>query len=328
VRPLVVGLAGPTLSADERSLLKALDPAGAILFARNIASPAQVRALTDSLRDLTGRADTLILVDQEGGPVARLGPPEWPAFPGQRAFGALYDRAPITAIAAARANAEAAGRVLREAGITANAAPLLDLAHAGGHPAIGTRAFAADAGAAAALGGAVLDGLTAAGILGCIKHLPGQGRAAADSHDTLPAVVAQDAEMEEDLAPFRALAARAPMAMTAHVLFPAWDAERPATLSPRLIADVIRQRIGFAGLLISDDLTMGALAGPMAHRAAGALAAGCDLALIGHPEPRDLDALGAAVPPGAPLPGLAPPPPADLPPLAELLARRDALMAI
>lgn len=278
--PAIFGLSGEALTADERTFFRDADPAGFILFARNCRDRGQLRALTESLRDLAGRDDLPVLIDQEGGRVARLKPPEWPSFPAATRFGDLFDAAPISAIEAARANAEAAAILLAEVGITVNCAPVLDLAHAGAHEAIGDRAFAAEPMRVAALGRAVLEGLAAGGVAGVVKHMPGQGRARADSHFELPVVAASAEELADDLAPFRALA-DARIAMTGHVLYPAWDAERCATLSPVVIGEVIRGEIGFDGLLLSDDLTMHALDGSMAKRARAALAAGCDLALHG-----------------------------------------------
>lgn len=276
--PLIIGLAGPVLTDDERAFIRAAVPAGFILFGRNVVDPPQLRGLTDALRDLAGRDELPVLIDQEGRRVARLGPPHWPAFPAAARFGALYDLAPMSAIEAARANGEAIAVTLVEAGINVDCAPVLDLACPGAHAAIGDRAFAAEPMWVAALGRAMLDGLVAGGVAGIVKHIPGQGRARADSHAELPVIEADEAMLEADLAPFRALA-RAAFAMVAHLLYPAWDAERPASLSPVVIDEIIRGRVGFHGLLVSDDITMDALSGPLGGRAAAAHAAGCDLVL-------------------------------------------------
>jgi beta-N-acetylhexosaminidase len=273
-----LGLSGPALTDDERAFFRDADPAGFILFARNITGKAQLRALTDSLRGLSGRADLPILIDQEGGRVARLPAPEWPAFPAAWRFSELYDKAPMSAIEAARANGEALALTLAEAGINVDCLPVLDLRHEGGHDVIGDRALGAEPMRVAALGRATLDGLAAGGVCGVIKHIPGHGRARGDSHKELPVVDATEEELAADLAPFQALR-DAPMAMTAHLLYPAWDPDRPATLSPKIIADIIRTRIGFDGLLMSDDLAMEALTGTLAERARAAIAAGCDIAL-------------------------------------------------
>jgi beta-N-acetylhexosaminidase len=278
MRAAFLALSGPALTADERAFFRDADPAGFILFGRNVESKAQLRALTDSLRDLSGRADLPVLIDQEGGRVARLPCPEWPSFPAAWRFSELYDKAPISAIEAARANGEALALTLAEAGINVDCLPVLDLRHQGGHDVIGDRAFGAEPMRVAALGRATLDGLAAGGACGVIKHIPGHGRARADSHKILPVVDATEDELAADLAPFHALR-DAPMAMTAHLLYPAWDPERPATLSPTIIADIIRTRIGFEGLLMSDDLAMEALTGTLGERARAAIAAGCDIAL-------------------------------------------------
>jgi beta-N-acetylhexosaminidase len=277
--PAILGFAGLVLTSDERAFFKAADPAGYILFRRNVADPAQLRALTDALRDLSGRDDLAIMVDQEGGRVTRLAPPAFPAFPAQGCFAALYEKAPISAIEAARVNAQALAVTLARAGINVDLLPVLDIRLEGAHDIVGDRALGAEPMQVAALGRAVLDGLEAGGAIGVVKHMPGHGRARTDSHKELPVVDASAAELETDIAPFRSLAG-APMAMTAHVLYPAWDAERAATVSPTVIAEVIRGEIGFHGLLMSDDLAMEALCGSYAERASAALAAGCDLALF------------------------------------------------
>jgi len=294
ILPAVFGLSGTALSAGERALFREADPAGYILFARNCADPEQVRALTGELRDLAGR-EILVMADQEGGRVARLKPPHWPAFPPAGAFASLYARAPMSAIEAARANAEAMGIVLREAGITMNCAPVLDLRHEGAHDIVGDRAFGAEPMQVAALGRAVLDGLAAAGVAGCIKHMPGHGRGPVDSHWVLPVVDATREALEADLAPFRALAARAPAGMVAHILYTALDPERPASVSPQVIAGTVRGDIGFAGLLLSDDIAMKALTGTPAETARAVVAAGCDLALHCSGELAAMEAVAAAL---------------------------------
>jgi len=276
--PAIFGLSGPVLTDDEAAFFAEAKPAGYILFKRNCVDRGQLRALTDALRALEGRDDVAILIDQEGGRVARMQPPEWLAFPPGAAFDALYDIAPISAMEAARVNAQALGLMLAEVGITVDCLPLLDVRTPQTHPAIGDRALGSDPLRVASLGRAVLDGLRSGGVVGVVKHMPGQGRAAVDSHYSLPVVDVDDATLEQDLQPFRQLNG-APMGMTGHIMFPAWDAERCATLSPVIIADVIRGRIGFDGFLMSDDLDMQALQGDVPSRAAGAVAAGCDVAL-------------------------------------------------
>jgi len=297
--PAIFGLTGETPTADERAFFAEASPAGYILFGRNCADRAQLRRLTDALRALSGRADVPILIDQEGGRIARLGPPEWPAFPAAARFGALYRKAPISAIEAARVNALAIAILLAEAGINVDCAPVLDRLCEGAHGIIGDRALGAEPMQVAALGRAVLEGFEAGGVCGVIKHVPGHGRAAADSHCELPVVDADEAELIEDIAPFAALA-DAPMAMTAHLLYPAWDGELPATISPTVIGEVIRGRIGFDGLLMSDDIAMAALSGPFAGRAKAAIAAGCDLVLFGAGRIKDNVEIAAALPPASP----------------------------
>lgn len=278
MKPVIFGLSGPILTEDEKCLFREVDPAGYILFKRNIADRHQLRALTDALRELHGRDDILISIDQEGGRVARMKAPVWPEFPAGAVFDSLYDIAPMTAIEAARSNAEAIALVLGEVGINVDCLPLLDVRVPETHPAIGDRALGSDPVRVAALGRAILDGLAAGGVVGIVKHMPGQGRAVVDSHHELPHVHASDAELELDLAPFRTLNS-APMGMTAHVVYDVWDAKRCATMSPTIIKDIIRGRVGFDGLLISDDLDMNALSGDVPSRAAHCVAAGCDIAL-------------------------------------------------
>jgi beta-N-acetylhexosaminidase len=276
--PLILGLSGETITDDERALFREADPAGFILFKRNVANRAQLRALTDDLRALSGRADVPILIDQEGGRVARMQPPEWPAFPPGALFDRLYDIAPVSAIEAARVNALAIALTLTEVGINVDCLPLLDVRQPGAHDIIGDRALGTEPMRVAALGRAVIEGLREGGVVGVVKHIPGHGRAMADSHVELPVVDADEGALETDLEPFIKLKG-APMAMTAHVVYTAWDADECASLSPRVIGDIIRGRIGFDGLLMSDDLGMHALTGDFGARAAGVIAAGCDVAL-------------------------------------------------
>jgi beta-N-acetylhexosaminidase len=278
MKPVIFGTSGHALTSDERAFFKEADPLGYILFKRNCGDVAQMKALTDSLRDLSGRADLPILIDQEGGRVARMVPPEWPAFPAGAAFDALYDIAPISAIEAARANAQALAMMLAEVGVTVNCAPLLDVRQAEVTPAIGDRAFGGDPMRVAALGQAMLEGMRRGGVVGVVKHMPGHGRALVDSHYDLPRVTADGDALEVDLEPFTRLN-DAPMGMTCHVVFDAWDSQRPATLSSRVIAEIIRGRIGFDGLLMTDDIDMKALSGTAGEKASQALAAGCDVVL-------------------------------------------------
>lgn len=277
--PAIFGLSGLVLTDAERRFFREVDPAGYILFGRNIESPAQVRALTDELRAIHGREHLLITIDQEGGRVRRMKDPVWPYYPPGGAFDRLYDVAPASAIEAARVNAQAMGMDLAEAGITMTHAPVLDVRQPGAHDVIGDRALGSEPKQVAALGSAVLDGLARAGVAGTIKHMPGHGRSMVDTHKELPTVTATVEELEWDLAPFRQLAPLAPSGMTGHLVFTAWDGANPATLSPTVIKQVIRGSIGFDGLLFTDDLDMEALTGTVPERAARAIAAGCDLAL-------------------------------------------------
>lgn len=310
MKPVIFGLSGDRVTDEERAFFRDADPAGYILFKRNIVDRAQLRALTDDLRALSGRDDLAILIDQEGGRVSRMQPPIWPAFPPGGAFDALYDKAPMSAIEAARANAEAIGLTLSEVGITVDCLPLLDVRVPETHDAIGDRAFGSEPLRVAALGRAVIDGLRAGGVVGIVKHMPGQGRAVVDSHHELPTVTASDAELAQDLAPFAALK-DAPMGMTGHIVFEAWDRDRCATMSPTVITDIIRGRIGFTGLLMSDDLDMKALKGDVPQRAADCVAAGCDVALNCWGRFDEMMAIAALLP--------------DITPAAR--ARLDAAMA-
>jgi beta-N-acetylhexosaminidase len=279
VTAAIVGIAGPVLGENERRLFRERDPWGFILFARNCADPDQVRALVRDLRATVDRADAPVLIDQEGGRVARLGPPHWPARPPARRLGELAEHDPQTGSEAAWLHARLIAADLTPLGISVVCAPVLDLVLPGQTRAIGDRALAADPELVALLGQAMIDGFLAGGVLPVIKHLPGHGRARRDSHVGLPRVGAAVAELAHaDWLPFRACRA-APFAMTAHVLYPALDPARPATLSPAIIETVIRGEIGFAGALLSDDLNMGALCGSLGERTAAARAAGCDLAL-------------------------------------------------
>ncbi len=329
----IYGLAGEALTQDERDFFRDADPAGYILFARNVADKAQLRALTDALRELSGRDDLPILIDQEGGRVARMRPPVWPDFPNAGVFADLYRHAPATAIEATRWNAQAIGAVLHEAGVNVNCLPLLDVRQPGASDIIGDRALGTDPMQVAALGRAVLDGMAASGVVGVVKHMPGHGRALVDSHKELPVVDAPEDALEIDLEPFVTLH-NAPMGMTAHVVYTAWDDERCGSLSPLVIEAIIRGRIGFDGLLMSDDLGMHALSGSFEDRARGVLEAGCDLALHCSGDMNEMVSLARGL--GAlsdkararleramsTVAGRAP-----AAPVAELAARRDALIA-
>ena len=331
--PVIYGLSAPTLTDAERGFFREADPLGYILFGRNVVDRRQLRALTDALRDLSGRDDLPVLIDQEGGPVARMRPPEWPEFPAGTAFDRLYDRAPSSAIAAARANGAALGAMLADVGITVDCHPILDVAVESATPAVASRVFGREPLRVAALGRATLEGLADAGVVGVIKHMPGHGRAVVDSHHELPRVAASADALEADIAPFRTLAARATMGMTAHVVYDVWDADRPATLSPSVIRDVIRGAIAFDGLLMTDDIDMKALSGPAGDKAAAAIAAGCDVVLDCWARMDEMQQIAGR------LSGIAPESRARLDramaarnagaiDLAESLATRDALLAL
>jgi beta-N-acetylhexosaminidase len=295
----IYGFEGLELTADERSFFRDAEPAGFILFRRNCDNPDQLLRLTDSLRDLTGRPDLPILIDQEGGRVARMRPPAWPAFPAAERFAQLYALAPSSAIEAARSNARAIALSLRASGINVNALPLLDVRQEGASDIIGDRALGSEPMQVAALGRVVLEGLASAGVVGIVKHMPGHGRALVDSHKELPVVTADAETLETDLEPFERLRS-APMGMTAHVVYDAWDRDRPASLSPIVIGDIIRGRIGFDGFLMSDDLGMEALQGGFGSRAAGVIAAGCDVALHCSGKMDEVVAVAGAAPALAP----------------------------
>lgn len=331
--PAIFGLSGPALTDGERSLFHACDPAGFILFARNIETPGQVAALTASLRDVLGR-EVAILIDQEGGRIARLRPPHWPEFPAAQAFAPLYELAPMSALEACRQNGRALAALLRAVGINVDCLPVLDVPQPDGHAIIGDRAYGTDPIRVAAMGGATLGGLREGGVEGVIKHLPGHGRARADSHLELPVVDAsREALAQTDFAAFASLARKARTGMTAHVVYAAYDAARCASLSPTIISDVIRGEIGFDGLLMSDDLGMKALTGTMAERAVGVIAAGCDLALDCWGNLAEMEAAAAVLPPiteaaaarlARALEGLDVP----APDYAKAAAHRDALLAL
>lgn len=279
VRAFIAGCAGLSLTPDEEELFAGFQPWALILFARNIADAAQIRALTARFRLVVGRADAPVLVDQEGGRVQRVRPPLADRHVPAAVYGRGFACDPAAAVKAARLGAMLIGAELLDLGITVDCLPVLDLRIEGADAVVGDRAYSSDPGVVAALGRAAADGLTQSGVLPVIKHIPGHGRAGADSHKELPRVDTPRAVLEAtDFVPFRALA-DAPLAMTAHVLYESLDAERCATVSPRIVAEVIRGALGFDGALMSDDLSMHALGGTLADRATAALDAGCDLVL-------------------------------------------------
>ena len=296
---MILGCSGPVLEGTERRFFADADPLGFILFARNCVDPGQLRALIGALRESVGRDDAPVLIDQEGGRVARLKPPHWRAAPAARRFADLARRDAPAAAEAARLNARMVAAELDEIGITVNCVPVLDVAQPGGHPVIGDRAHGDTPEQVAALGRAVSEGVLDGGLLPVIKHIPGHGRANVDSHDELPEVTAGRDELEAvDWAPFRALRAM-PWAMTGHVVYRALDASRPATTSAEVIEEVIRGAIGFDGVLVTDDLSMKALKDGPGPSAAAALAAGCDLALHCNGVMTEMEAVARAVGPCA-----------------------------
>jgi beta-N-acetylhexosaminidase len=291
----IYGLEGFELTDGERDFFRDAEPAGFILFKRNCENQDQLLRLTDALRDLSGRADVPILMDQEGGRVARMKPPEWPAFPPAGDFAKLYLAAPSSAIEAVRSNARALALMLRSVGVNVDALPLLDVRQEGASDIIGDRALGSEPMQVAALGRAVLDGLASAGVVGIVKHMPGHGRALVDSHKELPIVTADAELLNIDLEPFERLSG-APMGMTAHVVYTAWDPDHPASMSAKVIGEIIRGRIGFDGFLMSDDIGMEALQGDFGSRAAGVVAAGNDAALHCSGVMDEMVAVAAAVP--------------------------------
>jgi beta-N-acetylhexosaminidase len=276
---LITDVAGLTVSAEERAFLRDADPWGFILFKRNVGTPEQVRALVDSMREAVGRADAPVLIDQEGGRVQRLGPPHWPKYPSGAHYGQIYDRDPQEGLAAARLGARLIASDLAAVGITVDCLPLADVPVSEADKVIGDRAYGTTPQQVAAIAAVVAEGLMDGGVLPVLKHLPGHGRATADSHLALP-VVATDRDVLEstDFAAFRPLA-KLPLGMTAHVVFTAIDPVAPATTSATMVREVIRGFIGFDGLLMSDDLSMKALSGTLAERARATFAAGCDVVL-------------------------------------------------
>lgn len=295
LRAFISGCRGERLRPNERAFFRDARPCGLILFKRNCRHPEQVRALVDSFRDVVG-PDTLVLVDQEGGRVQRLGPPEWRRYPPARAFGTLYRRNPQTGLDAARACAELMGRELAGLGIDVDCAPVLDVPVRGAHDIIGDRAYGDTPVQVSVLGRAAAEGLLRAGVLPVIKHLPGHGRARVDSHKALPHISADlDTLRLTDFAPFAALRDM-PLAMTAHVVLSAIDPHRAASVSPEVITRIIRGEIGFDGLLMSDDIDMRALTGRAGRKAEAVLRAGCDLVLHCSGNLREMEAVAAVAP--------------------------------
>lgn len=278
-RAFITGVSGTELTAAEREFIRSERPWGFILFKRNVATPAQVAALVAELRSAAGAADAPVLIDQEGGRVQRLGPPHWPVYPPGAVFSTLYDTDSALGLTAARLSARLIAADLADLGITVDCLPLADVPVPGADAVIGNRAYGTSPGKVAAIARAVTEGLEQGGVLPVLKHIPGHGRATADTHFKLPIVDTPRDELERtDFAAFAPLA-DLPMAMTAHVVFSAVDPAQPATTSATMIAQVIRGAIGFQGLLMSDDVSMNALAGNIAERTRAIFAAGCDVAL-------------------------------------------------
>ncbi len=294
-RAFITGLAGRTLSADERAFLREAAPWGLILFARNVDRPDQVRRLVDEFRSAVGM-QAPVLIDQEGGRVQRLGPPHWPHYPSAGTFGTLFGQDSDAGLRAAELGARLIAGDLHALGIDVDCLPVCDLRVDGADGVIGDRAYGADASCVARLARAAATGLMRGGVLPVVKHLPGHGRANADSHHALPVVAASRAELEAtDFAAFRPLA-DLPLGMTAHVVFSAIDPVAPATTSAIMVGDVIRASIGFEGLLMSDDVSMGALSGSLAQRTRAVFAAGCDLALHCNGQMREMTEVAAECP--------------------------------
>lgn len=296
----IYGCAGLSLTAAEEEFFRAENPLGFILFARNCETPDQVRELVKALREAVGRTDAPVLIDQEGGRVARLKPPHWRAAPPASYFGRMASHDRARAHEALRINTRLLAAELAGLGIDVDCVPLLDLQFPGAHDVIGDRSFGGDPELVAELGRIVCETMLAEGVMPIVKHIPGHGRARVDSHQALPVVDTAAAELEAtDFKPFRALA-DAPWAMTAHVVYTSLDGERPATTSRKVIDEAIRGQIGFAGVLLSDDLSMEALKGNLGERAEAALSAGCDVALHCNGKMAEMAQVAAAVGPLSP----------------------------
>jgi beta-N-acetylhexosaminidase len=295
-RAFITGLAGHSLTPSEQAFLKSTRPAGIILFARNCASPGQISALVHAAQEALGTEQLLVLIDQEGGRVRRLRPPQWRELPSARAYAELYARDPQAARHAARLVARLTAADLRAVGINTNCAPVLDVEIPGAHEIVGDRAYGRSPAQVADLGRAVAEGYLAGGVIPVIKHIPGHGRALADSHLELPVVTTHRADLEAlDFVPFQALADM-PAAMTAHVVYTALDPHAPASTSGPVTREIIRGLCRFGGLLMSDDLSMKALTGPMRERAAAVISAGSDVALHCNGEMAEMELVAAGVP--------------------------------
>ncbi len=296
-RAFITSVPGTALSAETRAFLREAQPWGIILFRYNVDTPQQVRRLVGECREALGRADAPVLIDQEGGRVQRLAAPHWPKYPPGALYGALYERDRAAGLAAARLGAFLIASDLIALGITVDCLPLADVPVSEADPIIGDRAYGTTPAKVAAIGAAVAAGLMDAGVLPVLKHIPGHGRATADSHEKLPVVAADRATLESsDFAAFRPLA-HLPLGMTAHVVFSAIDPVAPATTSGTIVREVIRGTIGFDGLLMSDDIAMKALSGTLSERGRASLAAGCDVVLHCNGTLEEMREVAGAVPP-------------------------------
>jgi beta-N-acetylhexosaminidase len=296
IRAFISGCASTALTAAEQQFFARANPWGLILFKRNCETPEQLKALTSSFREAVGRKNAPVFIDQEGGRVQRLGPPSnaWRKYPPAKDYGQLYDGNPLAALRTARNIGRMMAEDLIACGITANCVPVLDVPHPGAHEIIGSRAYSTRIENIMALARAHAAGFMDGGVLTVMKHIPGHGRARADSHMELPIVEASRAELEAvDFPPFAAMA-DAPMAMTAHVVYTSLDKSVPATLSKKVISQIIRKQIGFRGLLMTDDLSMKALSGTFAEKTRQALDAGCDLVLHCNGEMKEMEEVAAA----------------------------------
>lgn len=296
VRALISGCAGTRLTEDEISFFREIDPWGLILFARNCETPDQIRDLVSAFRSAVGRIDAPVLIDQEGGRIQRLRPPHWTQHPPCRRYGDLFASDPAEAKRLAGASARLIAYELHDLGINVDCLPVADVPQPGAHDVIGDRAYSEDPDEVSALAGAAAEGLLAGGVLPVLKHIPGHGRAGVDSHVSLPVVDTDIGTLRSvDFVPFRNLR-HLPTAMTAHVIYTAIDPDRPATLSPTVISEIVRGEIGFDGLLMTDDLSMGALSGSLAERTAASIEAGCDIALHCNGDMEEMQQVASCVP--------------------------------
>ncbi len=297
-KALIIGIKSTQLSEAERSFIQRVKPLGVILFARNVESPEQVRSLVGQLKLCMGHAQALVFIDQEGGRVQRLKPPHWPAYKAGRVFGEIAAKKPKLGLRAAYLTNRLIADDLAQLGINADCTPVLDLAFPETHDVIGDRAYALDPILTAKMGAQVCDAMLAAGVMPVIKHIPGHGRATADSHYELPKVETNLADLcAQDFAPFVKLAKKSPFAMTAHILYSALDPHNPATQSPTIMQHIIRGLIGYKGLVMTDDLSMKALTGSFEERSQRSLDAGCDILLHCNGDMDEMQAIASVARP-------------------------------